>query len=169
MWCRRRGAQGRHASSGAQAFRSHEFLAPLAIRGLDGRELNEAWADIPDAYLGTTVAGFPNMFVMYGPNTNHGSGSVPYTLECQFNYALDGIRRLRDDDLRYIDLRPETQAAWRREIDERSKDCVWLTGGCESWYVDDEGRNVNNWPGPWLEFHRRTKRIRPQEYRAVRG
>ncbi len=82
----------------------------MRIEGLDGRELNEVWADRPEAYLGTTVAGFPNMFVMYGPNTNHGSGSVPYTLECQFNYVMDAIRRLREDGIRYIDLRPEVQA-----------------------------------------------------------
>ena len=68
-------------------FQSHDFVAPMRIEGLGGRELNEVWADRPEAYLGTTVAGFPNMFVMYGPNTNHGSGSVPYTLECQFNYV----------------------------------------------------------------------------------
>ena len=82
-------------------FQSHDFVAPMRIEGLGGRELNEVWADRPEAYLGTTVAGFPNMFVMYGPNTNHGSGSVPYTLECQFNYVIDAIRRLREGDLRY--------------------------------------------------------------------
>ena len=63
----------------------------MRIEGLGEHELNEVWADRPEAYLGTTVAGFPNMFVMYGPNTNHGSGSVPYTLECQFNYVMDAI------------------------------------------------------------------------------
>src|SRR5919204_204709 len=78
----------------------------------DGRDLNEVWAGRPEAYLGTTVSGFPNMFVLYGPNTNHGSGSVPYTLECQFDYVIDAIERVREGGFRWIELRPETQAAW---------------------------------------------------------
>ena len=65
-------------------FQSHGFVAPMRIRGREGRELNEVWADAPEAYLGTVVSGFPNLFVLYGPNTNHGSGSVPFTLECQY-------------------------------------------------------------------------------------
>ncbi len=148
-------------------FQSHNFVAPMEIRGLAGRELNEVWKQTPTAFLGTTVSGFPNMFVMYGPNTNHGSGSVPFTLECQFNYALDAIERLRERGLRFIDLRPETQTEWQREIRERSRKCVWLSGGCSSWYINEAGENTNNWPGPWLEFRRRTRRINPSHYRAV--
>ncbi len=94
-----------------------------------------------------------------GPNTNHGSGSVPYTLQCQFNYVLDGIRRLREGNLRWIDLKPEVQARWREEIDERSQRTQWVTGGCSNWYVNGEGINTNNWPGPWLEFRRRTLKV----------
>ena len=148
-------------------FHSHNFVAPMDVHGLDGRELNAVWRETPEAYLGTTVSGFPNMFVMYGPNTNHGSGSVPFTLESQFNYVLDGIRRLREDDLRWIDLKPEVQAAWHREIAERSRPTVWITGGCASWYLNDAGENTNNWPGPWLEYRRRTRRIDPADYRAA--
>jgi cation diffusion facilitator CzcD-associated flavoprotein CzcO len=128
--------------------------------------LIEVWADRPEAYLGTTVAGFPNLFVMYGPNTNHGSGSVPYTLECQFNYVIDAIERMREKSLRWIDLKPEVQAAWRREMEERSATTQWVTGG-ENWYVNEQGVNTNNWPGPWLEYARRTRRLNPGEYRAA--
>jgi cation diffusion facilitator CzcD-associated flavoprotein CzcO len=148
-------------------FRTQDFVAPMEIRGLDGRELNEVWAGRPEAYLGTTVSGFPNLFVMYGPNTNHISGSVPYTLECQYNYALDAIGRVRDKGLRWIDLRPETQAEWRREIEERSAATSWVAGGCRNWYVTEEGASTNNWPGPWLEYRRRTRRINPGDYRAA--
>jgi cation diffusion facilitator CzcD-associated flavoprotein CzcO len=148
-------------------FRSHDFVAPMEITGLGGRTLNEVWAERPEAYLGTTVSGFPNMFVLYGPNTNHGAGSVPYTLECQFRYVVDAIRRLRDGGIRWIDLRPETQAAWRREMEERSRNTRWITGGCGSWYVNGEGVNTNNWPGAWLEFRRRTHRLNPGDYRAA--
>jgi cation diffusion facilitator CzcD-associated flavoprotein CzcO len=148
-------------------FQSHNFVAPMDVYGLGGQELNAFWAERPEAYLGTTVSGFPNMFVLYGPNTNHGSGSVPYTLESQFSYVVDAVRRLRDGGFRWIDLRPETQAAWRREIAERSADTVWTTGGCTNWYVNGRGENTNNWPGPWLEYRRRTKRINPGDYRVA--
>jgi cation diffusion facilitator CzcD-associated flavoprotein CzcO len=147
-------------------FETHNFMAPMEVRGLDGRDLNEAWGERPEAFLGTTVAGFPNMFVLYGPNTNHGAGSVPYLLECQFDYVLDALGRMRDRGLRYIDLRPEAQAAWRREMDERSANTVWITG-CANWYVNEAGENTNNWPGPWLEYRRRTRRINPADYRAA--
>ena len=139
----------------------------MEIRGLDGRELNEHWAGRAEAFLGTTVSGFPNMFVLYGPNTNHGSGSVPFTLECQIRYAIDGIRRVRDGGFRYLELRPEAQARWRVEMEERSRDTVWLSGGCSNWYVTADGINTNNWPGPWLEFRRRTHRLNPGDYRVA--
>ena len=148
-------------------FQTHNFVAPMKIFGLGGRELNEVWAGRAEAYLGTTVSGFPNMFVLYGPNTNHGSGSVPYTLECQFNYVIDAVDRLRRGGYRWIDLRPETQERWRREMEERSRDTVWSTGGCHNWYVNERGENTNNWPGAWLEFRRRTRRIKPGDYRVA--
>jgi cation diffusion facilitator CzcD-associated flavoprotein CzcO len=144
-------------------FRSHDFVAPMEIQGLDGDELNAVWRERPEAYLGTTVAGFPNMFVMYGPNTNHGSGSVPYTLECQYNYALDAIRRLREG-ARYLQLKPDAQMRWREEIARRSERTRWIRGGCTNWYVNGEGINTNNWVGGWWEFKRRTKQIDPAEY-----
>jgi cation diffusion facilitator CzcD-associated flavoprotein CzcO len=148
-------------------FASHGFVAPMEVRGLDGRDLNEVWAGRPEAYLGTTVSGFPNMFVLYGPNTNHGAGSVPYTLECQFRYVIDAVRRLRDGGFRYIELRPEAQERWRAEMAERSEETIWMSGGCSNWYVTADGVNTNNWPGPWLEFRRRTHRINPGDYRVA--
>ena len=113
------------------------------------------------------MSGFPNMFVLYGPNTNHGSGSVPYTLECQYRYVIDAIGRLREGGFRWMDLRPETQAEWRREMEERSRRTKWITGGCTNWYLNESGVNTNNWPGPWLEFRRRTHRINPGDYRVA--
>ena len=148
-------------------FHSLDFITPMAVHGLGGQELNEQWDGRAEAYLGTTVSGFPNMFLLYGPNTNHGSGSVPYTLECQIRYAIDGIRRVRDGGFRYIDVRPEAQARWRAEMEERSRDTVWLSGGCSNWYVTADGINTNNWPGPWLEFRRRTHRLNPGDYRVA--
>ena len=147
-------------------FRSHDFVAPMTVMGLDGRDLNELWGERPEAYLGMVVSGFPNFFVLYGPNTNHGSGSVPFTLECQYDFALDALRHLHAGR-RYIDLRPETQKRWRAEIAERSVPTRWTRGGCDSWYINGEGVNTNNWPGPWLEFRRRTSRLDPSEFSLV--
>ncbi len=148
-------------------FDASRFVSPMEVRGSAGHTLDDAWGDSPEAFLGTTVSGFPNMFLMYGPNTNHGSGSVPYTLECQFNYVIDAIRRMRADGLRWIDVKPEAQERWRQEIDRRSKETVWTTGGCTNWYTNEAGRNTNNWVGPWLEYRRRTRRINPGDYRAA--
>ena len=145
-------------------FRAQDFVAPLEVRGLDGQELNEVWEHRPGAHLGMTVAGFPNMFVLYGPNTNHGSASIPYVLECQFRYVIDAARRLDQGRLRYLDVRAEAQARWQREIDERSARTVWVEGGCESWYIDGEGHNANNWVGAWIEYRRRTERLDPADY-----
>jgi cation diffusion facilitator CzcD-associated flavoprotein CzcO len=147
-------------------FQSQDFVAPMAIRGLDGSELDEVWGDRPEAYLGTVVSGFPNLFVMYGPNTNHGSGSVPYTLECQYNLTIDALRELRRGS-RYLDLKPEVQRAWREEIEERSAGTRWITGGSANWYLNDAGVNTNNWPGDWREFKRRTATIDRSDYIAA--
>ena len=145
-------------------FKPLDFVAPMKIFGLEGRELGETWGDRPEAYLGTTVSGFPNMFIIYGPNTNHGAGSVPYSNECQYNYILDAINRLQAGGHRYLDLKSEVLDQWRDEMEERSAKSVWTQGGCESWYVTKDGVNTNNWPGPWLEYKRRTRRINPNEY-----
>jgi len=91
---------------------------------------------------------------------------VPYTLECQYNLAIDGIKKLRDG-ARYLELRPEAQMRWRDEIARRSEPTRWLAGGCTSWYVNDEGVNTNNWVGPWLEFKRRTRQIDPADFELV--
>lgn len=151
-------------------FASHDFVAPMEIRGRNGVELTEFWRDEPAAFLGTTVPGFPNMFVMYGPNTNHGAGSVPYTLESQHNYVIDAIRRLRRGP-GAIEVTEEALDEWRREIAERSARTIWVTGGGNNWYLNEAGYNTNNWPGPWLEYRRRTRAIDPRHYRfhAARG
>jgi len=148
-------------------FKPLDFVAPMQVHGLDGRELSAVWDGRPEAYLGTTVAGFPNMFIMYGPNTNHGAGSVPYSNECQYRYILDAIKKLQNGDYGYLDLKSEVMENWRDEMERRSADSVWNKGGCSSWYVTDKGINTNNWPGPWLEYKRRTKSVKPQEYHFV--
>jgi cation diffusion facilitator CzcD-associated flavoprotein CzcO len=131
-------------------FESTRFLAPMEIRGREGVELNEAWREGANAYLGMTVAGFPNLFIMYGPNTNLGSGSIIFQLESQMTYILDAVRKLQSRGGR-LSVRPEVQASFDREIQKRLSTSVWQTG-CSNWYLDEDGRNTNNWPGFTLEY-----------------
>jgi cation diffusion facilitator CzcD-associated flavoprotein CzcO/acetyl esterase/lipase len=146
-------------------FESTQFLAPMEIRGRGGRDLNEAWREGANAYLGMTVAGFPNLFVMYGPNTNLGSGSIIFQLESQMAYVADAIERLRRSGGQ-LSVRPEVQQAFDSEMQSRLSTSVWQTG-CSNWYVDEHGRNTNNWPGFTLEYRRRTRRLDPADYEPV--
>ncbi len=143
-------------------FQTTRFLAPMELRGEGGADLNEVWRDGAEAYLGMTVAGFPNLFVMYGPNTNLGSGSIIFQLESQMHYILDAVKRIRDDGGR-LSVRPEVQEAFDREIQDRLSTSVWQTG-CSNWYVDETGRDSQNWPGFTLEYRFRTRRLDPADY-----
>ena len=144
-------------------FETTRFLAPMAVRGSGGVDLNEAWRDGAEAYLGMTVAGFPNLFLMYGPNTNLGSGSIIYQLESQMAYIADAVAALERSGARSVSVRPEVQGEFAREMQERLSTSVWMTG-CNSWYVDENGRNTNNWPGFTVEYRRRTRRLDPDDY-----
>jgi cation diffusion facilitator CzcD-associated flavoprotein CzcO/acetyl esterase/lipase len=148
-------------------FESTRFLAPMEIRGRGGVELNEAWRVGANAYLGMTVARFPNLFIMYGPNTNLGSGSIIFQLESQMTYIVDAVHRLATWG-GPLSVRPEVQAVFDREMQERLSGSVWGTG-CNNWYVDEHGRNTNNWPGFTLEYRWRTRRLDPEEYEVVNG
>ena len=148
-------------------FESTRFLAPMEIRGRGGVELNETWREGANAYLGMTVAGFPNLFIMYGPNTNLGSGSIIFQLESQIRYIVDAVRKLRSRG-GWLSVRPEVQRSFDREMQERLSTSVWQTG-CNNWYVDEHGRNTNNWPGFTLEYRRRTRRVDLDDYELGSG
>lgn len=145
-------------------FAGGDFVAPMDIVGADGQQLKDVWGDTPAAHLGMTVPRFPNLFILYGPNTNHGSASVPYTLECQIEYLVDALHTLRRGGHQSLDVQPTALAAWRAEMDARSQDTAWTTGGCGNWYVNARGENTNNWPGSWLEYRRRTKKLDTENY-----
>ena len=146
-------------------FESTRFLAPMEIRGRGGAELNEAWREGANAYLGMTVAGFPNLFIMYGPNTNLGSGSIIFQLESQMRYILDAVRQLRRRG-GWLSVRPDVQRAFDSEIQQRLSTSVWQTG-CNNWYLDEHGRNTNNWPGFTLEYRRRTRRLDTADFETA--
>jgi cation diffusion facilitator CzcD-associated flavoprotein CzcO len=150
----------------ATGFATGDPIAPMEIIGAGGRSLSgDAWAGGAEAYLGISVPGFPNLFLLYGPNTNLGSGSIIYMLESQFHYVTDALRRLRDRDLAWIDVREEPHRAFVEEMDRRLGESVWVR--CDSWYRRSDGRVTNNWPGLMTEYRLRTRQLRPAHYRAA--
>jgi cation diffusion facilitator CzcD-associated flavoprotein CzcO len=142
-------------------FRATDFLSTLGVRG-PGGDLSEVWSGGASAYLGMTVPGFPNMFLMYGPNTNLGSGSIVYMLERQARYLRQAVTLLASG-VSTLDVRPEVAGRYDDEVQRRLAHTAWT--GCTSWYRDGSGRVVNNWPGLVSEYHRRTRTLRPDDFR----
>jgi cation diffusion facilitator CzcD-associated flavoprotein CzcO len=144
----------------------HVTDPPIAerIRGRDGRTLAEHWSTGMQAYLGTTVAGFPNLFFMLGPNTGLGHNSMIYMAESQINYLLDALRVARERGVRTMEVRREVQERYNDELQEALKGTVWSAGRCQSWYLDDTGRNTTLWPSYSFRFRQRTRRFDPTSY-----
>ncbi|MBB2964777.1 NAD(P)/FAD-dependent oxidoreductase [Methylobacterium sp. R2-1] len=134
------------------------------VIGRGGVSLLQAWKDGADAFRGVSVAGFPNFFLLLGPNTGLGHNSVLLMVEAQVAHVLDALQRLRDHPGGMLEVRPEAQARFRGEVDARMRDSIWMRGGCGSWYLDRSGRNRTLWPGPVGDYVRGTERIRAEDY-----
>jgi cation diffusion facilitator CzcD-associated flavoprotein CzcO len=147
----------------ATGFQAHGFVAPMEIVGLGGRALADEWAEVPRAYLGLSVPGFPNMFLLYGPNTNGGTGSVVYVIEAGVSHVIAALGELERARAREIEIQRQTAEAFDRELRAALGATVWHTG-CTSWYLDDEGNDPNQWPWLWSTYRRRTARIEPGAY-----
>jgi cation diffusion facilitator CzcD-associated flavoprotein CzcO len=149
----------------------HPTDPPIArrLRRADGRTLSEVWQGSPQAYLGTTVAGFPNMFLLYGPNLNLGHSSIVYMLESQITYVMGALRAMRERDVGALEVRPEVQDAWNESLQERLAGTVWDTGGCSSWYLDANGRDSVMWPDFTFKFRRRARVFELGDYRLEPG
>jgi cation diffusion facilitator CzcD-associated flavoprotein CzcO len=150
----------------ATGFKSHAFVAPMEIVGAGGRSLTQEWAAVPRAYLGMSVPGFPNMFLLYGPNTNGGAGSVIYTLESGVGHVIAALRELDRADARRIEVRRQTVENFDRELRAALAGTVWHTG-CTSWYLDDDGNDPSQWPWLWSTYRRRTARLEPGAYEVT--
>jgi cation diffusion facilitator CzcD-associated flavoprotein CzcO len=146
-------------------FRTSEFLGPMKVHGLGGRDLSDSWSDGARAYFGMAVPGFPNMFLMYGPNTNLGCGSIIYMLERQARYIRQAVSCL-DSGVSYMDVRREVADRFDDEVQRRLERSVWTH--CGSWYRDGNGRVSTNWPGLVSEYHRRTKNLELADYQVTR-
>lgn len=126
-------------------FAATEFLAPMTITGRDGLALNEAWRQGAQAYLGMTVPGFPNFFMLYGPNTNLGHSSIIYMLESQIAHVLRCMKAAHQAGAHAIEVDAQRHASFNGAVQKRLGATVWQ--GCKSWYVDANGHNSINWPG----------------------
>jgi cation diffusion facilitator CzcD-associated flavoprotein CzcO len=146
----------------ATGFRTTEFMFPMAITGAQGTELHEYWAGGAHAHLGICVPRFPNMFVMYGPNTNTSGGSIIVYLEAQAAYIRQALQQLSRRGAGAIEVRPEIEAASDRALQARFAGTAWTQ--CDSWYRDDRGRIVANWPGYMREYLEQTRELSPSDY-----
>lgn len=150
----------------ATGFRATEFLAPMAITGRGGKTINEAWRDGAKAYKGIAVSGFPNFFMLYGPNTNLAHNSIVYMLESQFQYVMDCLKKLEKHPGTAMDVRAEAQDAFAEQVQQGLETSVW-NAGCHSWYLDKNGRNSVNWPGFTFSYRLATRHAREKDYRFL--
>ena len=136
--------------------------------GRNGRSLGDVWRrDGMAAYKGTTVSGFPNLFLIIGPNTGLGHTSVLFMMESQFAYVVDALRTLDRTGAAAVDPRPEVQEAYNDALQRRLARSVWNSGGCASWYLDERGRNTTLWPGFTWQFRLATRRFDAEAYELV--
>jgi hypothetical protein len=134
----------------------------MEIIGRGGRDLNEVWRESVRSYLGINVSGFPNLFLLMGPNTGLGHNSMIFMIEAQVRYAVSAILEMRRRGLASIDVRPEIEQAFRAEMSRKLANTVW-TSGCSSWYMAPDG-DVLLWPGFTFDYWRRTRRVRLSAY-----
>jgi cation diffusion facilitator CzcD-associated flavoprotein CzcO len=149
-------------------FRAAEMPIARLIRGRDGRLLADDWRDGgAQAYLGTTVSGFPNLFMLTGPNSALAHNSVLLGIETQVSYVLDALRVMRSHELAVVEVAPQAQDAFVREVAARMAGTVWVTGGCRSWFLDHAGRNTTVWPWFTARFRRLTRRFDLENYQCL--
>ncbi|MGL4306857.1 MAG: flavin-containing monooxygenase [Mycobacteriaceae bacterium] len=135
------------------------------LQGKDGRTLAEHWDGSPHAYRGTTIHGFPNLFLMYGPNTNLAHSSIVYMLESQAAYIASAMQVMHSRGIEVIEVKEEAQISYNKDIEQRLKNTVWNSGGCSSWYFDRNGKNTLMWPTFTSVFRNQTKKLDIENYR----
>lgn len=149
-------------------FQATEFLTPMTVTGTGGRDLRETWREGAEAHLGMSVSGFPNLFLLYGPNTNLGHNSIIFMLERQIGYVLQCLHRLAAGDIRWMEVREGTQRRFNRWVHEKIKTTVF-DRGCMSWYKTASGKNTNNWPGSTIDYRARTRKVRFADFHLETG
>jgi 4-hydroxyacetophenone monooxygenase len=149
----------------ATGFQASRFLTPMRIVGRDGVDLHERWDGDARAHLGLTVPGFPNLFLMYGPNTNIVvNGSIIYFSECQAHYIAESLHLLLQKDAAAMDCRPEVHDAYNVMIDAATRARAWGASDVSSWYKNDHGRVAQNWPFNLFDYWQRTREVDRDDY-----
>lgn len=144
-------------------FAASEFLAPMEITGRNGVSLNQAWSSGSEAYKGITVSGFPNFFMLYGPNTNLAHNSIVFMLESQVQYVLSCIKALEATSGTAMDVKPDRLRSFSAGVQAKLQTSVWESG-CHSWYLDSNGKNTVNWPGFTFTYRNATREVNPDDY-----
>ena len=145
----------------ATGFDAAELKPPCPVIGPQGRTLHAQWAQRPEGYLGTMLAGFPNLFTVIGPNTGLGHNSMVFIIESQLAFIDDAMRRLSHHA--WLAPTADAQARFNAELQRRLPRTVWATG-CTSWYQARDGRITTLWPGSTLEYRRRTRRVPEHDF-----
>jgi cation diffusion facilitator CzcD-associated flavoprotein CzcO len=148
-------------------FRVTDLPVMDLVHGRDGISLREAWSDGMAAHLGTAVSGFPNFFMLIGPNTGLGHTSMVFMIESQIAYILDVLKTMDARGLREVDVRPEVQQEFVDGVRSSMRTTVWTRGGCTSWYLDSKGRNTTIWPSFTFRFRRLTRHFNVAEYQTL--
>jgi cation diffusion facilitator CzcD-associated flavoprotein CzcO len=151
-------------------FQATEPPSASYVRGRDGVLLADAWSRRGmSAYLGTTIAGFPNAFMLTGPNTGLGHSSMVYMIESQIAHVMRALQAMDERGAATIEVRPEVQESYNDELQQRLGATVWSQGGCQSWYLDSHGRNTTLWPSFTFRFRQRARRFDPAAYELNAG
>ena len=137
--------------------------------GRGGQDIWDAWSDRLSAYYGMSIAGFPNFYLLTGPNSGLGHNSMVYMIESQVNMVVDALYRKRRHGWRSIEVTPQAQAECQAAIDAKSAASVWSGGGCKSWYLDEQGRNTTLWPDFTFKFRDKTRRLNAAHFRIVKA
>jgi 4-hydroxyacetophenone monooxygenase len=146
-------------------FQASNFLTPMTVTGEGGVDLHEQWGGDARAYLGLTIPGFPNLFLMYGPNTNIVvNGSIIYFSECEAHYITECVRLLLGEGKRSMAVKPEVHDEFGHAVDEANSRMAWGASKVSSWYKSASGRVAQNWPFPLLEYWQRTRKPDPDDY-----
>lgn len=141
-------------------------LAPC-VRGRERRTLADVWQGSPRAYLGTAVAGFPNLFILLGPNTGLGHTSVVFMIEAQIAQVMLALREMRRRNVRALEPSVEAERSFVADVERRMRNTVWVAGHCMSWYLDRTGRNSSLWPDFTWRFRRRLRRFVRRDWVSV--
>jgi cation diffusion facilitator CzcD-associated flavoprotein CzcO len=150
----------------ATGYDIHTQPAPFEIIGRHGARLADRWQGFPQAYKGTTISGFPNLFMLAGPNTRIGHSSQLFMIESQVRYAVSGVATLKRKGVRAYDVRRDIQDQYNAKLQQRLHGTVWESG-CQSFYRTPDGKNTTIWPGYTFEFSRLTSRFDLSAYEVL--